>query len=363
MKIVSNTFGLTAIINGKSFLIDLVTLSGSLHQFYDRSSKKFNPDWTIPSNQPSFKMVVRDTEGTEYKIDDAELYYNGTKIEFGSNGFSTTILPVAGSFKREEISATESAKAYRKFTIVKNLASDNNTDNDYISIKGRITTEGNNPVNLETNNIPISIIQTANGGVSYFMSISAPPITTEGGKTTLIAHLFSSDTSGEIDITSRVDGKWEKFDGSKAAGEQWVAISNQNNSSIDVKDDDVDGCEMYRYSITPVKDGAESTRIYAVTSVLDQTDNLFCELDCTGTAVPWKVNKGETAKITAKIVDKDGNELAGTGLVATIKLVKADGTSDTETHTGSLSMTYDKLVSTFGGSLTGYVSFEKPKTT
>lgn len=121
---------------------------------------------------------------------------------------------------------------------------------------------------------------------------------------------------------------------------------------------------MYRFSIKPEAGGAESTRVYAVTSVLDQTDNLFCELDCSGTAVPWKVNKGETAKITAKIVDKDGNEQTGTGLVATIKLVKADGSSnDNDVHTGSLSINYDSLVKTYGGSLTGYVSFEKPKTT
>lgn len=353
MKIVSNTFGLTAIINGKSFLVDLVMLSGSLHQFYDKSSKVFNPDWE-KSSQPSFKMAVRDTEGNEYEVTDAKLYYQGVLIEF-SNGVSTTELPVAGTFKSEEVSASGDAKAYRKFTIVKNLASDSNTDNDYISIEGTVMTEGNNMQTLKTGNIPINIIQTASGGVSYFMSISAPPITTEGGSTRLVAHLFSSDTSGEANITNRSDGQWEKFKGS-----EWEAITGKNIYTLDVSDDDVDGCEMYRFSITPEKGGAESTRVYAVTSVLDQTDNLFCELECTGTAVPWKVGKGETAKITAKIVDKDGNEQTGTGLVPTFKLVKADGSSDaSDVYTNSLSMTYEKLTSAYGGSLTGYVSFEK----
>ena len=362
MKIVSNTFGLTAIINGKSFLVDLQMISGSLHQFYDKSSKVFNPDWTKGS-QPSFKMAVRDTEGTEYEVKEAELYYQGSKISFGSNGISTTDLPVVGAFKREQIAKAGTTPAYRKFTIVKNLASDSNTDNDYISIEGTVITEGNNTQTLKTGNIPINIIQTASGGVSYFMSISAPPITTEGGSTKLVAHLFSSDTSGEVNITSRADGKWEKFDGSKTPGSQWVTVSG-TSSELEVNDDDIDGCEMYRFSIKPEAGGAESTRVYAVTSVLDQTDNLFCELDCSGTAVPWKVNKGETAKITAKIVDKDGNEQTGTGLVATIKLVKADGSSnDNDVYTGSLSINYDSLVKTYGGSLTGYVSFEKPKTT
>ena len=357
MKIVSNTFGLTAIINGKSFLVDLQMISGSLHQFYDKSSKVFNPDWTKGS-QPSFKMTVRDTEGTEYEVKEAELYYQGTKISFGSNGISTTDLPVVGAFKREEIAKAGTTPAYRKFTIVKNLASDSNTDNDYISIEGIVTTEGNNTQTLKTGNIPINIIQTASGGVSYYLTISAPPITTEGGKTTLVAKLFSSDTSGEVSLTG-LTGKWEKLNGTA-----WEVISGQTSYKLEVTDDSIDGVEMYRYSVIPISGGAESSRIYAVTSVLDQTDNLFCELECSGTAVPWKVNKGETAKITAKIVDKDGNEQTGTGLVATIKLVKADGSSnDSDVYSGTLSMTYDKLVSTYGGSLTGYVSFEKPKTT
>lgn len=362
MKIVSNTFGLTAIINGKSFLVDLEMIEGSLHQFYDKSTKTFNPNW-LTGSQPSFKISVRDTEGTPYEVKETKLYYQGTKIEFDSHGVSTTKLPEAGTFKYQEVDKQGDTPAYRKFTIIKNLASDSNTDNDYIAIEGIVTFEGNNTQTLKTGNIPINIIQTASGGVSYFMSISAPPITTEGGSTKLVAHLFSSDTSGEVNITSRADGKWEKFDGSKTPGSQWVTVSG-TSSVLEVNDDDIDGCEMYRFSIKPEAGGAESTRVYAVTSVLDQTDNLFCELDCSGTAVPWKVNKGETAKITAKIVDKDGNEQTGTGLVATIKLVKADGSSnDNDVYTGSLSINYDSLVKTYGGSLTGYVSFEKPKTT
>ena len=356
MKIVSNTFGLTAIINGKSFLVDLEMIEGSLHQFYDKSTKTFNPNW-LTGSQPSFKISVRDTEGTPYEVKETKLYYQGTKIEFDSHGVSTTKLPEAGTFKYQEVGKQGDTPAYRKFTIIKNLASDSNTDNDYIAIEGIVTFEGNNTQTLKTGNIPINIIQTASGGVSYYLTISAPPITTEGGKTTLVAKLFSSDTSGEVSLTG-LTGKWEKLNGTA-----WEVISGQTSYKLEVTDDSIDGVEMYRYSVIPISGGAESSRIYAVTSVLDQTDNLFCELDCSGTAVPWKVNKGETAKITAKIVDKDGNEQTGTGLVATIKLVKADGSSnDNDVHTGSLSINYDSLVKTYGGSLTGYVSFEKPKT-
>lgn len=353
MNIVSNTFGLTAIINGKSFLVDLQMVSGSLHQFYDKSSKVFNPDWTKGS-QPSFKMAVRDTEGTEYEVKEAELYYQGSKISFGSNGISTTDLPVVGAFKREEIAKAGTTPAYRKFTIIKNLASDSNTDNDYISIEGTVITEGNNTQTLKTGNIPINIIQTASGGVSYYLTISAPPITTEGGKTTLVAKLFSSDTSGEVSLTG-LTGKWEKLNGTA-----WEVISGQTSYKLEVTDDSIDGVEMYRYSVIPISGGAESSRIYAVTSVMDQTDNLFCELECTGTAVPWKVQKGETAKITAKVVDKNGNVQTGTGLTPTIRLVKADGSEPSSQPTEpSVSISYNDLISVYGSSLTGYVSFEK----
>ena len=353
MKIVSNTFGLTAIINGKSFLVDLQMVSGSLHQFYDKSSKVFNPDWTKGS-QPSFKMAVRDTEGTEYEVKEAELYYQGSKISFGSNGISTTDLPVVGAFKREEIAKAGTTPAYRKFTIIKNLASDSNTDNDYISIEGTVITEGNNTQTLKTGNIPINIIQTASGGVSYYLTISAPPIATEGGKTTLVAKLFSSDTSGEVSLTG-LTGKWEKLNGTA-----WEVISGQTSYKLEVTDDSIDGVEMYRYSVIPISGGAESSRIYAVTSVMDQTDNLFCELECTGTAVPWKVQKGETAKITAKVVDKNGNVQTKTGLTPTIRLVKADGSEPSSQPTEpSVSISYNDLISVYGSSLTGYVSFEK----
>ena len=360
MKIVSNTFGLTAIINGKSFLVDLEMIEGSLHQFYDKSTKTFNPNW-LTGSQPSFKISVRDTEGTPYEVKETKLYYQGNKIEFGDNGVSTSNIPEVGTFKYQNVDKQGDMPGYRKYTIIKNLASDSNTDNDYIAIEGIVTFEGNNTQTVKTGNIPINIIQTASGGVTYYLKISAPSITEENGSTKLVAQLFSSDTSGTVAIST---GKWEKFDGSKDTDQQWVVISGQTGAILTVKDEDIDGCEMYRFSTIPNGGTDETKRVYAVTSVLDQTDNLFCELDCSGTAVPWKVNKGETAKITAKIVDKDGNEQTGTGLVATIKLVKADGSSnDSDVYSGTLSMTYDKLVSTYGGSLTGYVSFEKPKTT
>ena len=361
MKIVSNTFGLTAIINGKSFLVDLEMIEGSLHQFYDKSTKTFNPNW-LTGSQPSFKISVRDTEGTPYEVKEAKLYYQGIKIEFDPDSkVSTTKHPEAGTFKYQEVREQGDTPAYRKFTIIKNLASDSNTDNDYIAIEGIVTFEGNNTQTVKTGNIPINIIQTASGGVTYYLKISAPPITEENGSTKLVAQLFSSDTSGTVAIST---GKWEKFDGSKAAGEQWVVISGQTGATLTVKDEDIDGCEMYRFSTIPNGGTDETKRVYAVTSVLDQTDNLFCELNCKGTAVPWKVNKGETAEITAKIVDKNGVEQTGTGLKAKIKLIKTNGTADdANTYTGSVSITYETLIKTYGGSLTGYVSFEKPQTT
>ena len=353
MKTVSNTFSLTAVINGKSFLVDVEMVSGSLHQFYDKSTQTFNPDWT-KGNRPSFKMVVRDTEGKPYEVNDAQLYYQGSKITF-SNGSSTNIIE-AGTFTyvdKPEDKATNTP-AYRQFTIAKNLASDTNTDNDYIALEGVVVTEGNNTQTLKTGNIPISIMQTANGGVSYYLTISAPPITTEGGKTTLVAKLFSSDTSGEVSLTG-LTGKWEKLNGTA-----WEVISGQTSYKLEVTDDSIDGVEMYRYSVIPISGGAESSRIYAVTSVMDQTDNLFCELECTGTTVPWKVQKGETAKITAKVVDKNGNEQTETGLTPTIRLVKADGNEPSSQPTGaSVSISYNDLISVYGSSLTGYVSFEK----
>ncbi|MGM9733860.1 MAG: hypothetical protein ACI3YT_07070 [Prevotella sp.] len=353
MKIVSNTFGLTAVINGKSFLVDLEILSGSLHQFYDKNSKTFSPDWTTQSAQPSFKMVVRDTEGTAYEVKDTKFYYQGTLIEFGSNGLSTTAVPVVGAFKKESIDKKGDIPAYTKYTIVKNLASDSNTDNDYISIEGIVQTEGNNTQTVKTGSIPITIIQTASGGVSYFLSITAPAITEEGGKVTLVARLYSSDTSGEVDISSRTDGKWVKFDGSK-----WGTTSLGSKSTLEVSDDDIDGCEMYKYTI-PVSVGSTET-ISAVTSVLDQTDNLFCEIECTGTTVPWRLQTGETAKISAKIVDKNGKNVTGTGLSPKFILTKADGSApDTQPSGSEVSITYSDLVEKYGGSLTGYVSFEK----
>ena len=203
-RVINNTFTLTAYIGSKTYVTYLTLDNGMLHQFYNSDGNggagSVSPDWATPSNQPKFHAECHTTNGDPVKIelnDNLKLYYNNTEITFGSNGISTGDT-YAGMFKYED----DIEKGVRYYSIIKNVASAGNMDNDYIRIEGQILTEGNNLENFQTPTATIQIIPVTSGGTAYVMQIDAPAIKEGAQGTTITSKIFESNGNSEVSANS-----------------------------------------------------------------------------------------------------------------------------------------------------------------
>ena len=349
-RVINNTFTLTAYVGSKTYVTYLTIDKGMLHQFYDRDGNggagSVSPDWSVASNQPKFHAECYTTDGEKVKIEKNEnlkLYYNNTEITFGSNGISTGTY--AGMFKYED----DIEKGVRYYSIIKNVASAGNEDNDYIRIEGQILTEGNNVENIQSPTATIQIIPVTSGGTAYIMQIDAPAIKNGEKSTKLTAKIFESNGNTEVTAKSY---SWKRLD-----GENYKEVGTQDTLTVNASD--VSGFELYTCAAT-----IGTIEVTAACSVFDYNDNLYFDFKITGVGNPNNVRKSERAIIEAIIVDKDGKEvnLANTSfsdMAIQFTLLNKAGVRVDTLKKNPIEITYNDITSTYGGRVTGYATLEK----
>ena len=348
-RVINNTFTLTAYVGSKTYVTYLTLDKGMLHQFYDRDGNggagSVSPDWTTQSNQPKFHAECHTTDGDPVKIelnDNLKLYYNNTEVLFDSNTKLSTS-PIAGMFKYEDVGEV------RYYSIIKNVASAGNMDNDYIRIEGQILTEGNNVENIQSPTATIQIIPVTSGGTAYIMQIDAPAIKNGEESTKLTAKIFESNGNTEVTANSY---SWKRLD-----GENYNDVGTQDTLTVNASD--VSGFELYTCTAT-----IGTITVTAACSVFDYNDNLYFDFQITGIGNPNNVRKSETAIIKAIIVDKDGNEVnlantAFSGMAIQFTLLNKAGEPVETLKKNPIEITYSEITGTYGGRVTGYATLEK----
>ena len=344
-RIIQNTFSITAYLGSNTYINTLVVDSGKLHQFYDKDNGgKCSPDWTVASNQPKFHFECRTTDGTLQTIElneNLKLYYNGTAVTFSRNVSTGTLLE--GMFKYEDIGGV------RYYTICKNVAGVSNIDNDTLRIEGQILTEGNNLETVSTPTATIHVIPITSGGSAYFMEINAPAIQNGAESTTIKAMLYKSDGNGEI--TSGVSWSWKRLD-----GDTYTQVGT--GQTLTVPAADVMGFEHYTCTAT-----IGGVTIIGACSVFDYNDGIFIGIEITGIGNPQSMRSAETAKIKATVMDSNGSEIDPSKYTGTLTFTLLDksGTFKKSLTTNPISLTHSEIVSTYGGTVTGYVTLEQKK--
>ena len=349
-RIIQNTFSITAYLGSNTYINTLVVDNGKLHQFYDKDGNdgagSVSPNWETSINeQPKFHFECRTTDGTKQTIqknENLKLYYNETAITFSGNVSAGE--PYAGMFKYEDIGDV------RYYTICKNVAGASNIDNDTLRIEGQILTKGNNLETVSTPMATIHVIPITSGGSAYFMEIDAPAIQKGADSTTIKAMLYKSDGKGEI--TSGVSWSWKRLDGDiyKEVG---------TAQTLTVPDTDVMGFEHYTCTAT-----IGGVTIIGACSVFDYNDGIFIGIEITGIGNPQSMRSGETATIKATVMDSSGSEIdpskyAGKSLRFT--LLDKSGKHKTTLDTNPIRLTHSEIVSTYGGTVNGYVTLEQKK--
>ena len=346
-RVINNTFTLTAYIGSKTYVTYLTLDNGMLHQFYNRDGNggagSVSPDWATPSNQPKFHAECHTTDGDPVKVELNEklkLYYNNEEVTFG-NGISTGTY--AGMFKYED------SDGVRYYSIIKNVASAGNMDNDYIRIEGQILTEGNNLENFQTPTATIQIIPVTSGGTAYVMQIDAPAIKEGAQGTTITSKIFESNGNSEVSANSY---EWKRLDGDRYtyAGATKTLYVNAS---------EVSGFELYTCTAT-----IGTITVTAACSVFDYNDNLYFDFQITGVGNPNNVRKSETPTIKAIIVDKEGNEVnlantAFSGMSIKFTLINKAGDKTITSNANPIRISYNDIIKTYGGSVTGYATLEK----
>lgn len=340
-RIIQNTFSITAYLGSKTYINTLVVDNGKLHQFYDKDNGgKCSPDWTVASNQPKFHFECRTTDGTLQPIEineNLKLYYNETAITFSGNLSTGTF---AGMFKYED------KDGVRYYTICKNVATAGNIDNDTLRIEGQILTEGNNLETVSTPMATIHVIPVASGGSAYFMEIDAPAIQNGADSTKIKAMLYKSDGNGEI--TSGVSWSWKRLD-----GDTYTQVGTAQTLTVPATD--VTGFEHYTCTAT-----IGGVTIIGACSVFDYNDGIFIGVEITGIGNPQSMRSAETATIKATVMDSNGSEIDPSKYTGTLTFTLLDkgGVKKNTLKTNPISLSHSEIVSTYGGTVNGYVTLE-----
>ena len=340
-RIIQNTFSITAYLGSNTYINTLVVDSGKLHQFYDKDNGgKCSPDWTVASNQPKFHFECRTTDGRLQPIEineNLKLYYNETAITFSGNLSTGTF---AGMFKYED------KDGVRYYTICKNVATASNIDNDSLRIEGQILTEGNNLETVSTPMATIHVIPVASGGSAYFMEIDAPAIQNGADSTKIKAMLYKSDGNGEI--TSGVSWSWKRLD-----GDTYTQVGTAQTLTVPATD--VTGFEHYTCTAT-----IGGVTIIGACSVFDYNDGIFIGVEITGIGNPQSMRSAETATIKATVMDSNGSEIDPSKYTGTLTFTLLDkgGVKKNTLKTNSISLSHSEIVSTYGGTVNGYVTLE-----
>ena len=354
-RVINNTFTLTAYVGSKTYVTYLTLDKGMLHQFYDKDGNggagSVSPDWSVASNQPKFHAECYTTDGEKVKIEKNEnlkLYYNNAVVEFNTDTKMSTGT-FAGMFKYEDVQEKEGEVRY--YSIIKNVASAGNMNNDYIRIEGQILTEGNNVENIQSPTATIQIIPVTSGGTAYIIQIDAPAIKNGEKSTTLAAKIFESNGNKEVESNNY---SWKRLDGD-------VYNSVGTGKTLTVNASDVSGFELYTCTAT-----IGTITVTAACTVFDYNDNINFEFQITGVGNPNDIRRGERAEVKAIVVDKSGNEVnlsntAFSGMEIQFALLNSAGEFVKTDRTNPIGITYNELVDTYGGRLAGYATLEQSR--
>ena len=237
----------------------------------------------------------------------------------------------------------------RYYTICKNVAGVSNMDNDTLRIEGQILTKGNNLETVSTPTATIHVIPITSGGSAYFMEIDAPAIQKDAKSTKIKAMLYKSDGNGEIDSVE--SWSWKRLD-----GDTYHEVGTAQTLTVPATD--VMGFEHYTCTAT-----IGGVTIIGACSVFDYNDGIFIGIEITGIGNPQSMRSAETATIKATVMDSSGSVIDPSKYTGTLTFTLLDksGTFKKSLTTNPIELTHSEIVSTYGGTVTGYVTLEQKK--
>lgn len=359
---ITGSFKLTAVIDGTTYTAKIQRTNSSAPFFQFLNGSTITPDWTkANASHPSFDVVVTNATGAVIpQTAQAQMYYEGVQVSFGTDGKSTNS-GLSGTIKRESTSDGKNTH----FEIIKNVADPAlNKDNDTFYCVATITVNGKS-VTIQTSPQTIQIHQTTDSN-AYFLDVQGDDIANGEDSTVLTATLYNN---GGSSINSGVEYQWYNMTGATAD-----KIQSATAQTYTVNKTEVNGYELFKCEANLSKD--KNTKYSAFAQVRDYNDPYYVvleEVHDSSWASSGYISEGETAKYNVRIVDTDGNHVdAGKTITATVTVLKADGTvlSGKQTTpitltaqnlgtvtTGQLSFTYQEVVNA-GGSVQGYVTGE-----
>lgn len=361
-KIITNRFGLTAVINGMTFRAQIIrdTNSRAFFQFYDKDAHVCTPDWSDNSLGPKFHVEVTDAKGTTYNPTNLTLMWNGTEVTFGSEDANGIALNTNGVLNPGTVKKwTENSVTY--FQIVDNIFDPGNDDNDQFYLTGQVRMQGGTMQTVRTETENVTVVKTASGGTSYYVLVEVTDIKTAGGTGTCVAHLFSSASGTEV--PSGLSYQWYNMTGASAdACTAQDGYSGVNQKTLTVPEGKVNGDELFRVDVT-----LNGTTYSGYGQMHDWSDPYFIALEETSNVTGHNfgsITEDETVTVHAYIVDKEGEAVSGSGLKPAFTLVNAGGSALTagtgytyNSSTNSVSLTYAQVIAA-GGGVTGYVTAE-----
>lgn len=343
-NVVSNSITLTATFDGKTYYSQIVPVDGSkgFFQFVDKEDNTPSPSWKNAG--PQFYASIVDTDGGNYFPNGApRLFWNGTEVTFGADGISNgSWLPKC--FKRTQDTGT----SRWVFQIIDDIFGSGNTDSDIFYVVSTITDASGNPVDVQSEPQKADCIQTVSGSTIH-VEVSGEFIKKGADSTVLTATVYNADGS-----INNVAGKWYKvLDGDDTQLGNANGYAIKNNNQLTVPRDDVNGSALYRYEVTV---GGKAYNGY--NNVSDLNDPYHAEFIETHKKTPFsygRISKGDTVTYTGHVVDNDGNEPQGKTYQVAFFTRTKDGTQVVKGNE-SFSVTYDDVVNTYKGELTGYIT-------
>lgn len=335
METISNKFFVQVIEDGASLHGEL-RATKSLTQSYSGSA--CIPDWTVSANRPVIYLSLMN--GTSYVTPDEgfKWYYNGTEIEFDSNGSSTEktyggYTLSAGTFVKTTY--TLSGRSMPALQIANNLASSSNVDIDVIRFDGQLTLS-TNPISF-TSAINVTITSWVEGG-GYLGVISfrdgIADIDSTNTSVTCQAELYNSSGS---QVTSGVTYKWY-FEGEDDPAQ------NSTNPNFTVSDSDVVDYAVVRCEYWMTIDGTDTCVAVARVGIDDTQDPEYMWIQYNGAnGNSASLRTGESVVFTAWVGKAGDPSYVNTSYTDfKVKLIDSTGT----VITASLTPTFEDPDST-----------------
>lgn len=314
----SNVSGLTTIkyVKQGDTLSCALRSTFPLKQFITNGTNAITPSFV--TNRPCIYPVIRSsltatrlsplTTGVVWS-------YNGSVINFDSNGLSTAMGAIAaGTFKSEV--KTIDGITVPTLTILKDIASVSNIDSDTILFQAVVNTGFQTSVSAS---IEIGIEQTDGEAFIPYITVNNGGVIDDNVSTlTAKAHLLV----GGSEQTTGVTWKWYKMIVTNGV-DGWVSI-NKTTQQITLAASDINVSELYKCEVSFSGKTAD-----AVLEVADETDVLIIfpnPTDGHGNTVPEELNAdGQTQIVYAPEVRKRENQAVQSGFSFNYLLTNSSG--------------------------------------